>query len=378
MAFGTGYLSGSETTQRESLLDTITVRSPADTPLLRMLPRFDMPNRVHEWSIDEPFSSADGVRSPGSPHENSRVEAAEYTYRTATYPTRLRCIAEINHFGLEISGSDRPATVAGMDSTYDYRAGQLFATLVNNFENLLHYGQGSPTTTGHAGGGDERRLQGLIYWAAITGLERMSGSSLNAISDPYNISIPSSFWSVFYNANGANLSRTMLSSKVLATLLRAGGRLDNNWVFLGGYKLMNLIAQFFMDPSGVPVNQRNIDASAGGGYDHISWMKTPTGHIVGFRTDRYLDMEGQTFSINNSDFTPGAPTSPGSVGAVTFQGDETLIGWEPNTVSVGFYRPPHFEQVATTGDYTRTNAIVEGSLRVKHPLCVAGIGNAIG
>src|SRR5688572_16858870 len=208
MAFGSGYLSGDETTQRESLLDTITVRSPAETPLLRQLPRFDMPNRVHEWSIDEPFKATENARSPGSPHENSRLEAADFSYRTAFYPTRLKTIAEINHFGMEMSNTDRTVVAAGMPSTHGYRAGQLFALLLNNMETILHYGTCSPETDGSTP--DERRTQGIIYNAAWTGLERMSGSTADSIPDPYNVRIPSAFWSVFYNANHSTLSRTML------------------------------------------------------------------------------------------------------------------------------------------------------------------------
>lgn len=375
MAFGSGYLSGDETTQRESLLDTITVRSPAETPLLRQLPRFDMPNRVHEWSIDEPFKSTENARSPGSPHENSRLEAAEFSYRTAFYPTRLKTIAEINHFGMEISNTDRTVVAAGMPSTTGYRSGQLFALLLNNMETIGMYGTGSPETDGS--GTDERRTQGLIYNAAWTGLERSSGSTADSIPDPYGVRIPSAFWSVFYDANHSNLTRSMLYGNVIVPLLNAGARLDTPWVFHAGYKTMQAIASFLTDASGNSINDRNIDASAGGGYDFISWLKVPSGHTVGFRTNRYLSLAGQTYSVDNANYTPGSPSSPGSVGSKTFQGDETIIGWEPGTVSIGFVRPPHFMKVETTGDYTRTAAIAEFAIRVKHPLCIAGIGNCV-
>lgn len=373
MAFSGGYLSGSETTQPESLLNEVIVRSAAETPLLATLPTFSMPNRVMEWSLDRPYTSSDGVRNIGSPHENSRAEGAEFTTRTAFYPTRVKTIAEIQHFGFQISRSDRLAKIAGRDDTFDYRASQLTTTLLNNMENTLMYGQGSPTTDGSTG--DERRTQGLISSSAWTGLERMSGSSLNAVTDPYGVSIPSDHWSVFFDANRAPLSRKMLYNKVIATLLRAGGRLDTPWVFHAGYKTMSLISDFMMDPTGAQINQRNIGADAGGGYDYVSWMKMPSGHMVSFRTNRYLDVEGSTFTVAEGNYTPGAPASPTSVADVTFQGDQTLIGWEPGTVSVGYYDAPHFVNVPTTGDYSQLQAVAEFCLRVKSPLCVAGIGN---
>lgn len=377
MAFTNGYLVGSETTERESLLSDIVVRSQAETPLLATLPTFQMDNRVTEWSLDRPYTSTDAVRNIGSPHANSKLEAAEFSQRTAHYATRVRCMAEIQHFSQDISRTDMRAKIAGVSDTFDYRASQLSTILLNNMENTLMYGQGSPTTTG-ATSPDIRKTQGLLFSSAWTGLERMSGSSLDNITDPYGVSIPSDYWSVFYNANRSPLSRRMLYNKVMATLLRSGARMDTPWIFHAGYKSMALIADFLTDASGASINDRNIAASAGGGYDYISWMKMPSGHKVGFRTNRYLDVEGSTFSIDNTDYptgTPGDPASPGGVSATTFQGDQTIIGYEPGTVSIGYIDAPHFVNVPTTGDYARLAVLSEFALRVKSPLCVAGIGN---
>lgn len=371
-----GYLTGSEVTQRESLSNEIVIRSQAETPLISTLPTFDMPNRVHEWSVDRPFTGTDNVRSLSDPHANGRYEGDDFVYRSAIYPTRLKCVAEINHFGFKISETDRVATIAGMDNPFDYRASQLFTTLLNNMENTLLNGTGSPVTDGSAT--DERRTQGLITWAALTGLERMSGSSnTTGISDNYGVTIHPDYWSVFYNANRAKLTRKMLYNKVLATLLRAGGRLDTPWVFHAGYKTMSLIADFLMDPAGAQINQRNLGADEGGGYDYISWMKMPSGHIVGFRTNRYLDAEGLTYSIGPASYTPGTPSGGlgASYGDLTFQGDQTLIGYEPGSVSIGYVRAPHFKNVPSAGDYAQLVAVSEFALRVKSPLCVAGIGN---
>ena len=375
------YISGSETTQRESLVDTITVRSPAATPLLRALPQTYIPNRVHEWSIDEPFKSTDNVRLPGSPHDNGRYEGAtSFTARTPYYPTRLKAICEINHFAFDISNTDRTVVAAGMDSTFDYRSGQLFAMLLNNIENTLMYGTGSTVTDGSAT--NERRMQGLISWAAHTGLERVHGTGTpDNITDPYGTAIPSGFYSTFYDAAGQNLSRSMFYNKMMATAMRAGSDFSDPWVFHAGYKTMGLISQFLTDPAGQPINQRNIDASAGGGYDYINWLKVPSGEIVGFRTNRNLNLEGSTFTADPSGtgtiFTPGSPVSPGTVTTRTFQADETIIGYEPGAVSICWLRPPHFMNVPVAGDYSQVAAIAEFTLRVKHPLCVAGIGNCL-
>ena len=375
MAFTNGYLSGSETTEREFLLNEIVVRSPAETPFLATLPTFTMDRRYVEWSLDRPYTSTDAVRNIGAPHENSRAEGADFSQRTAHYAVRPRAIAEIQHFSFDISRTDMRAVVAGVSDTFDYRSSQLATTLLNNMETTVVYGQGSPETSGEST--DERRTQGIIFNSAWTGLERTSGSSLDNITDPTGVAIPSDFWSVFYNANRSPLTRRMLYNQVMATSMRAGGRWESPWIFHCGYKTMGLVADFLMDPAGGQINDRNVSAESGMGYDFIAWMRMPSGHRVGFRTNRYMDVEGSTYTVDPSggSYTPGAPASPGGQGSVTFQGDQTIIGYEPGSVSIGYVDAPHFVNVPTDGDYARLAVVSEFAVRVKSPLCVAGIGN---
>jgi hypothetical protein len=367
------YFSGSETTRRESLLDTISIRYPAETPLIRSLPHTKLTHTVTEYSIDRPFQASDNVRSPNDPHLNTRLEGADWGEDGADYPVRLRAISEINHFAGRISNTDREAIVAGMTDVFDYRAHQKFVKLLNNIENVLMYGTGSPMTSGNAGTTDERRTQGLISWAAYTGVERMHGvSSPASMSDPYGVSIPSDYWSVFYNAAGANLSRQMLYNKILATYARAGGHPDG-LLFHVGFKLKNLIADFGVRPDGADVNTRMIQASEQGTIDTIDWIRTPQG-IVGFRNNRYLDIEGSTYTIDNTNsgpYTPGNPATAGTV-SITAQADETMIGFEPGQVAIGWYRAPQYQMVPTAGDYINFACVAEYALMVRHPLAVCG------
>ena len=367
------YMSGSETTERESLKDTITVRAAYMTPMLRQLPQVTIQNRVTQWSADEPFQSSESVRSISNPHGLSRREGADFTYRTPFYPTKFKSIAEIAHFGMEISNTDRTVVAAGMSSTYDYRAGQLFTRLMNHIDNVLMYGQGSPETSGAS---DERRTMGLIHASAWTGLERCHGTK-TTIEDPYGVTIPGSMFSVFYDANHSNLNSQMFYNQVIARGLNAGCDLDTTpWMFRCGYTMMAQIARFLISDGGTPVNDRQVPAAEGGGYDYLNWIKLPSGHIVGFRTNRWLDERSSTYSVNNTDYTPGSPTTEGSINK-TFSGDQTLIGWEPGTVRIGWLREPAFINVATAGDYTRVAAVAEFALQVDHPLCVMGVGNGL-
>lgn len=374
----TQYFSGNETTERESLLDTITVRSPSETPLLRELPHQTIPNRIHEYSIDEPFQSGDNARLMSDPHVNTKLEGADFSYREPFYPIRLRTIAEIQHFGMEMSGSDRPVNMAGTDSTWDYRSGQLFSLLLNSIDHTLMYGQGSPETSGETGGGDERRTQGLIFNSAWTGMERTSGSTLNAINDPYGVRIPASMWSVFYDANHKNMTSDLFYNNIMQPSINAGADWDTSpWIFHNGGRLMGRIARFIIADGAIPLNERNRSADDGMGSDFLNWFRFPNGKVVGFRDNRWLNQTGETYSFDNSDYTPGAPTSPGSQTGKTFYGDQTLIGYEPGSVAIGWYREPAFRKVETNGDYSRLACVAEFALIVRHPLCVAGGANLL-
>jgi hypothetical protein len=369
----TQYFSGYETTERESLKDTITVRAAYMTPLLRQLPQVQVRNRIEEWALDEPFKATENVRSMSAPHANTRREGSTFSYRTPFYPIRMKAIAEIAHFGMEMSNTDRTVVAAGMSSTFDYRAGQLFTLGMNHIDNALLYGQGSPATSGDT---DERRTQGLIFNSAWTGLERCHGTK-TSVEDPYGTTIPGSMFSVFFDANHTNISSSMFFNQIIARGLEAGADLDTQpWVFHTGYRAMQQIARFMIADGGVPVNERTESASSGMGFDYLTSIKLPSGHIVNFRTNRWLSERNQTFTVDNRDYTPGSPNTEGSINRV-FAGDETIVGWEPGTVRVGWLREPAFINVATDGDFTRVAFVAEYMLQVDHPLCVMGAGNIL-
>lgn len=376
------YFSGDETTERESLLDTITVRAPYMTPLIRQLPHTTIPNRIHEYSIDEPFDQNSNARNISAPHSNTKAEGASFSYRDPSHPVRLRTVAEIQHFGMEMSGTDRTVNLAGVDSSWDYRSGQLFTLLLNSIDNTLMYGQGAPATDGQSGS-EERKTQGLIYNAAWTGLERLSGSTEDNISDPYGVSIPSNMWSVFYDAKHKNLTQDMFYNQIMTPSLDAGADWDSApWIFQIGHRGMARVARFLIADGAIPLNERNRSADDGMGTDFLNYFQFPSGQVVGFRTNRWLSESSSTFGVDNSSYspagyTPTTPTSPGTAGARVFYGDQTMIGYEPGTVSICWLREPGFRRVDVDGDSSKVACVAEFALRALHPLCLAGAGNIL-
>lgn len=371
MAFA-GYIQGNETSQREDLLDQLTILFPSEAPLLRTLPHRNIASVIHRWPIDAPFTVSD-VRNPGAPHANARLEGADWSVDTPAYNKELRAIAEICSFSKKVSNTDRAATIAGVTSPFDYRAHQLFVKLINNIENVLMYGVGDNETSGVS---SNRISQGLIQWCAMTGLERVHGDgSTTAVTDRLDNVIYPNYWSTFYNAKNANLSRQMLYNKILATAARAGAEIPGV-LFHVGYKLKNLIADFGVTLAGSEVNSRNVDASSLMTYDSIDWIRTPLG-IIGFRSNRYLDLENSTYTVQNDVLSGSTPTYEGSIASTTFQADETMIGFMPGYCAVGWYRPPHYVSVPSSGDYTWLAAVAEFALLVRHPVALMGGGNLL-
>lgn len=375
------YFSGNETTERESLADTIAVRTPMATPMISRLPSKTISNRVHEWSLDEPFQSSENVRSIGSPHANTRFEGDDYNYRTPFYPTRLKAICEIQHFGMEITDTDRTVVMAGTDNTFDYRAGQLFTKTLNSIDNTLLYGVGSPETSGATGvSTNQRQVQGLVHWAAWTGLERVHGTVTDAMQDPYGTTIPASMWSVFYDFQHTNITGESFYSNIVRRITNAGGDMESApWQFWCGDLMMARVSKFLLTDGGVPIHERSTDAASGVGYDHLHTVRLPNGYVVSFRTNRWLDDMSNTFTVDPSGaaYTPGSPNPAGTVTSRTFSGDQTMIGFKPGSVKVCWLRAPGFEKVETNGDYSRLVCKSEFTLEVAHPLDVAGCGNAL-
>lgn len=369
----TQYFSGDNTTRRESLKDTIIVRSASSTPMLMQLPQVSVNHTVVEWSEDEPFQSGELVRSISSPHAQTRREGSDFSFREPHVPVRLKAIAQIDHEGMEISNTNRAANVAGMSTTFDYHAGQLFTKVMNRIDNGILYNQGSPETSGKA---DERRTQGLIHNSAWTGLERVHGTK-TAIEDPYGVTIPGSMFSVFYDANHSALTSSMFYNQIISRAIAAGSNFDGGaWTFHCGLTSIAQIARFLISDGGVPINERSVAAESGTGYDFMASIRLPSGHVVNFRVNRWLHEPSSTYTVNNKDFTPGSPTSEGSI-SKTFTGDQTIIGWEPGTVRIGWYREPGFRKVETSGDLTRVACVAEWMLQVDAPLCVIGAGNIL-
>lgn len=385
----TQYISGNETVRHERLLDQLKVRAAFQTPLLARLPHETTDNVITEWPIDIPFASTDAVRGIAAPHADARREGSDFSYESANYETRLKAICEIKHHGLEMSNTARSGNIAGMENPWDYRTGKLFTKHLNSIDNTGMYGVGSPETSGAtatSGGttaGDERRMQGLIFNSAWTGLQRQHGASaITTVTDPYGTDIASDYWSVFTDFNHSPITMESFYNNLIAPALTAGSDMDSSpWMFQCGYRVMQRIARFLIADGGIPINERQRSADDAMGNDYLNMFRLASGNIVTFRTNRWLNDTENTFSVDNRSesalYTPGSPTSGGDQNRTALYGDQTIIGHEPGCVRWAWFREPGFQTVETAGDYGRIAIVSEMTMIVDHPLCVVGASNVL-
>lgn len=373
----TQYFSGDATLRRESLKDILIARSAFSTPLLSRLPQVSVNHTVVEWGADRPFLSSESTRSLSAPHNATRHEGSDFSYREPFEAVRMRAIAQIDHEGMEMSNTRRAALIAGQSSPFDYEAGKLGTKVMNRIDNVLHYGQGSPETSGKPTSTNQRQTQGLIQSTAWTGLERCHGTK-TTVQDCYGISIPSDMFSVFYDVNHSQtITASIFYDQIFGRALNAGANFSLPWTFMCGYSTMAAVARFMISAGSLPINDRNTDAASGTGYDYMATMKLPSGHMVNFMTNRWLDERNTTFTLQNIDYTPGSPdTAEGSISR-TFSGDQTIVGYEPGRARIGWYREPAFRKIETVGDYTRVALVAEWMFQLDHPLCAIGAGNVL-
>jgi len=372
----TQYVSGSETVRHESLLDQLKVRSAFETPMLSRLPHTTTDHTTPEWGLDEPFTSSDAVRDITAPHGDSQLEGAAYTFGTPAYEKRIKTVCEIKHHGVEMSGTDRSARIAGYTNTWDGRVGKTVTKHFNSIDNSLTYGIGAPEVDGSS---TARRTEGIIQSAAWTGLERCHGTA-TSMEDVYGSTIPGSMFSVFHDFNHATISLETFTNNIINKLLSAGADMSDPWTFQCGYQVMQRVARFLIADGGAMLNDRNRNADETMGSDYLNTFRLASGDYVTFRTNRWLNETADTYTVDNQVY-PGSPivtpTNPGSESR-TFQGDQTIIGHEPGCARVLWYREPAFHNVETAGDYSQMAVVSEFAFQRDHPLCVAGAGNVLG
>lgn len=368
------------TLRRENLLQFVTQRFPSTCPVLTLLPRDSTVDPVIEFGIDSPFDLGDDIRDISDPHATAKLSGDTFTDVDTAEETKLKAVCETKSRSTKMVGELMPIVSAG-GPRWDRAMSRLMIQFLNDCDNTALWGMGGPVTDGLT---IPNKTQGLVSLACVTGLERMMGSGLlTSVTDPTGTSIPKRYWSVAFDAEHNNLTCDMMFEQLIRPLLDGGAQMSagNGWNAMCGYKMMGRIARFNQPGAGLVLEERTRPAGDGQGADYMRTFKFPTGEIISFMTNRWMDRDDQQFEFGTGDihaYTPGTPATPSSVATRTFDGDAGLLVWEPGSHRIRWYRDPAYRLLPSERDESRIAVLGQFMVQGDHPLSIGFIGNALG
>lgn len=362
MAYVTNSSGVKEVLIREQLEDWVSIMDPTDAPLHSVLTPHPVQTRVVEYGVDN-F----GISYTTAPTSEARSEGAAATLlEPEIYPTRLRSVMQINWESATVSGTDRASLHAGIEEPYEYRAYKSLTRVVQQAEKAMLFGVG---TLANPGSGNKRETQGLLAWAANTGLQRFASdiSSITSITDDTGNVIPKDYFSTFFNAQGTNLDRSILTHSILGTAV-GNGFIADGAVGMASYKIKGLFTEMGLTANG-PINERKIDAQDRMFIDVVDAYQTVAGTVY-INWNRWFDRQ-QSTTIN--------PTVTGGTGAgsVSVPWYESLVFMMPKYIRRGVFRGAYMRPLAADGDRDQFMVITEGGLIVLNPIAVCGGTNLL-
>lgn len=356
--------AANEVLVKEDVSDLISNLFPLDTPLQQILSRRPMNNVFSEQPIDTHTlitrTSAALAAADGGTSDLQRPEGETPATTTPQYPARLKMVAEIQNKAFGVSDTARALSMYGIGDRFAYEALKTTQAVVNNFEHAFWWGVGSPPQgfDVEAGGGVTalRATQGLATWILVSGLQRdgnggtiTEATHTDGHGNNYgtgSTALNSGAATHAYNANGLVLDRTMLKEKVFAKWWSLTGRTGGAVGFTGP-KGKSLLSEFALTSNG-QINERTLPAAAKMIVDTVDWYETDFG-VMSVNLSRYLDLAGQSFTINLTNLTDPAVAA-----------DEAMFFIHPRYWHIGVVRGVSFASLGKTGDHER--GIIRGEM----------------
>ena len=356
--------SAKEVLIREQLEDWVSIMDPTDAPLHSVLTPHPVQTRVVEYGVDN-F----GINYEASTiTTEARAEGAAASDATETYPTRLRSVMQINWESATVSGTDRASLHAGIDEPYEYRAYKSLTRVVQQAEKAMLFGTGSVANPSTAPGvGGKRETQGLVSWAAMSGLQR-ADANVTSIEDNTGNIIPKAYFSTFFNAQGTNLDRSILTHSILGSAV-ANGFIADGAVGMASYKVKGLFTEMGLTANG-PINERKIDAQDRMFIDVVDAYQTVAGTVY-INWNRWFDRAYATT------ITPTTITGGTGATGVSVPWNESLVFMMPKYIRRGVFRGAYMRPLAADGDRDQFMVITEGGLIVLNPIALCGGTNLL-
>lgn len=345
---------------REQLEDWVSIMDPTDAPLHSVLTPHPVQSRFVEYGVD-----TFGVNYTSAPLGEAKAEGTAPTSETEIYPTRLRSVMQINWESATVSGTDRASLHAGIDEPYEYRAYKTLTRVIQQAEKAMLFGVGTlPNPAANV-----RATQGLLSWAATSGLQRFASdiSSITSITDVTGNVMPKAYFSTFFNAQGTNLDRSILTHSILGNAV-SNGFIADGAVGMASYKIKGLFTEMGLTANG-PINERKIDAQDRMFIDVVDAYQTVAGTVY-INWNRWFDRSGST--------TISATVTGGTgVASASVPWNESLVFMMPKYVRRGVFRGAYMRPLAADGDRDQFMVITEGGLIVLNPIAVCGGTNLL-
>ena len=292
---------------REDLSDVIYNISPTDTPFMSSIGKTKATAVYHEWQTDSLAAAA----------SNAAVEGADASEATLTATTRVGNRTQISQKTVGITGTLEAVDKAGRKSEKAYQLAKASSEIKRDMEFAL---LNNTVQSNGSAGSTARVLGGLQTWLATNG-DFGSGGSAGATGTTAR-------------TNGTN--RTFEES-LLKTVVKE--------VFESGGSPKVLMV--------TPAHKQTVSAFAGiAAQRYMAPADAPT-TIIG-AADVYMSDFGSMSVVPNRFMLSGNSAN------------EVAFVLDPEYAAVAYLRPFFTNDLANTGDSTKTQLLVEYTLEVKN------------
>lgn len=298
----------------------------------------------------------------------------------AKYPSKLFTRLQTYHEGVSSSREAQQVKLYGVTDSLDYGIDNLLVKHVDIWERILHFSTGTEDNPEGGGGsyggtpdGPKPRTQGLLAWAAWTGLERRHGSGVPTTVGDGLQAIAKTYWTSFYDAGGTPLSRDLFYNSILGPAWALGHDTDGAMVMCG-QKLMNAFADFNFVPGRGVINERSVPARDQALIDIVSVITTPANGTIFLVPNRFLSVEGasMTFNSTGGSFIGGT----GTINKTVYT-DETLLSIIPSKFEIPTMQGLSYKELSTDGDYALGMLVAQKGLMCKNLFGIAGATNLL-
>lgn len=296
-----------DTNVREDLIDKITMTNPEKTPIVSAMGRDSAENTYHEWQRDN-------LRTPNK--DNAALDGDDATASAKTPPVRVANVCQIFQDTISVSGRAEAVKKAGMKSAMAYYKAKAYKELQRDMEGMVV--SANPAVAGSGGVASKSGGLGvLLYSNAQHGV----GGSTTAHTSGAPTTAPVA-------GTGRALTEALLKAAVQATYI-ASGEVPPAVYMSPNHKGV------FSGFTGIAANRVHVE-------------KKMQGRIVGgadVYTSDFGDMEIVPHYI--------------------MAGSTDVFGVSPEQGDIVYLRSFQSKLLGPSGDNTRSQVLVDATLRMK-------------